>query len=304
MKKTEWPIRWDLLLRYRLIEIVALWEGRLTTNHICHGFGIGRQQASKDINTYLRELAPGNLIYDRHLKGYVPSADFQPVVTRGQPEEYLELACRHQSLSNCFENLDIGLPDSYVVRAPCRQASPDITRAVITACRQKRKLEARHMTLEHPDGQAVVLEPHTLVLTGQGWHVRAWSDRTETFGDYRLSRLVGKVNVSRDKSRHREEHDERWNRTVNLRLQPTSGLTAAQRKLVAADFGLEDGPIEVRCREAMVPWLLPMLGLSSGGRDNELPSSPLELMNNEALPAWLKPTGQRQSAAAVQADTA
>ena len=51
MKKTDWPIRWDLLLRYRLIEIIALWEGRLTTNHICHSFGIGRQQASKDINS-------------------------------------------------------------------------------------------------------------------------------------------------------------------------------------------------------------------------------------------------------------
>lgn len=23
MKKTDWPIRWDLLLRYRLIEIIA-----------------------------------------------------------------------------------------------------------------------------------------------------------------------------------------------------------------------------------------------------------------------------------------
>src|SRR5690554_147383 len=99
MKKTDWPIRWDLLLRYRLIEIIALWEGRLTTNHICHSFGIGRQQASKDINTYLRELAPGNLVYDRHLKGYVPAPGFKPVVTRGEPEEYLELACRHQSLS-------------------------------------------------------------------------------------------------------------------------------------------------------------------------------------------------------------
>jgi len=42
--------RWDSLLRYRAIEIIALWEGRLTTNHLCDSFGIGRQQASKDIN--------------------------------------------------------------------------------------------------------------------------------------------------------------------------------------------------------------------------------------------------------------
>ncbi|EIW90048.1 hypothetical protein AGRI_02640 [Alishewanella agri BL06] len=47
-----WPLRWELLMRYRLIEIVALWEGRLTTNHLCNSFGIARQQASKDINAY------------------------------------------------------------------------------------------------------------------------------------------------------------------------------------------------------------------------------------------------------------
>ena len=38
----EWPVRWDLLLRYRLIEVMALWEGRLTTNHLMRAFGIGR----------------------------------------------------------------------------------------------------------------------------------------------------------------------------------------------------------------------------------------------------------------------
>src|SRR5690606_34860257 len=107
MKKTDWPIRWDLLLRYRLIEIIALWEGRLTTNHICHSFGIGRQQASKDINTYLRELAPGNLVYDRHLKGYVPSANFKPVVTRGAVSEYQDLLARQQNLSDTFSDLEL-----------------------------------------------------------------------------------------------------------------------------------------------------------------------------------------------------
>lgn len=299
MKKTEWPIRWDLLLRYRLIEIIALWEGRLTTNHICHGFGIGRQQASKDINTYLRELAPGNLLYDRHLKGYVPAPDFQPVVTRGQPEEYLELACRHQALSNCFENLNIGLPDSCVVRAPCRQVSPDITRSVITACRQKRKLHIEYMTLNNPEGELLQIEPHTLVLTGRGWHVRAWSEQLRGFGDFRLSRFTDNIRVSRDKSRHRQEHDERWNRTLRLRLQPSPRLSSAQRKLTAADFGMEDGPIEVHCREAMVPWLMPMLGLACEGREDDLPSSPLELMNAESLPGWLKTGNPRPLTADV-----
>ncbi len=74
----NWPLRWDLLTRYRLIEIVAQWEGRLTTNHLCNSFGIGRQQASKDINAYLKDIAPDNLVYDKYLKGYIPSKSFTP----------------------------------------------------------------------------------------------------------------------------------------------------------------------------------------------------------------------------------
>ncbi|PAO90322.1 hypothetical protein BV581_21155, partial [Stutzerimonas stutzeri] len=41
-------VRWDLALRYRLIETVAWWEGRLTTGHLMQSFGISRQQASAD----------------------------------------------------------------------------------------------------------------------------------------------------------------------------------------------------------------------------------------------------------------
>ncbi len=59
-------VRWDLALRYRLIETVAWWEGRLTTGHLMQSFGISRQQASKDINSYIAEYAPKNLEYDKH----------------------------------------------------------------------------------------------------------------------------------------------------------------------------------------------------------------------------------------------
>ena len=42
MKRTQRmeQTRWDLALRYRLIETVVWWEGRLTTNHLIQSFGI------------------------------------------------------------------------------------------------------------------------------------------------------------------------------------------------------------------------------------------------------------------------
>ena len=90
-KQSISQIRWDLALRYRLIETIAWWEGRLTTGHLMQSFGISRQQASKDINTYLNEHAPKNLTYDRHLKGYKPSKAFQPLFIDGSASAYLHL---------------------------------------------------------------------------------------------------------------------------------------------------------------------------------------------------------------------
>ena len=49
--------RWEQLLRYRYIELISLWEGRLTTRKLCDTFGIGRQQANKDLSNYRRAHA-------------------------------------------------------------------------------------------------------------------------------------------------------------------------------------------------------------------------------------------------------
>ena len=114
--KKKWPIRWDLLLRYRFIEIIALWEGRLTTNHLCDTFGIGRQQASKDINNYFKDVGSGNLVYDRHLKGYKPSPTFKPTVTEGLADEYLHLLARNNELMSVFESLSLQVANIEVLR--------------------------------------------------------------------------------------------------------------------------------------------------------------------------------------------
>jgi len=62
MKRNNTPesVRWDLALRYRLIETIAWWEGRLTTQHLIQSFGISRQQASKDMSTSITDHAPKN----------------------------------------------------------------------------------------------------------------------------------------------------------------------------------------------------------------------------------------------------
>lgn len=283
MKKTDWPIRWDLLLRYRLIEIIALWEGRLTTNHICHSFGIGRQQASKDINTYLRELAPGNLVYDRHLKGYVPADQFKPRVTNGHVSEYQDLLARQDSLSNTFESLDISVSESTIVRGPQRFVRPEVMRAVVAATRQGRALQAEYASLSAARTQQQTLEPHTLVCVGSSWHLRAWCDKNREFRDFALSRFRGTPSMLRQKSRNTVQQDDDWNRHVAIVLQPDSRLNDDQQQIIAADFSMQDGRLELTTRAALAPYLLSRMGLGLDHQHPDPMTQQLELVNEEQI---------------------
>jgi predicted DNA-binding transcriptional regulator YafY len=283
MKKTDWPIRWDLLLRYRLIETVALWEGRLTTNHICHSFGIGRQQASKDINTYLREVAPGNLVYDRHLKGYVPSSHFKPVVTHGDASEYQDLLAQQQNLNDSLAELELGMPGNTVISGPGRYVAPETMRAVVAATRYKRLLKASYVSLSRPEAVESVLEPHSLVCAGNNWHVRAWCSSNREFRDFALSRFQSTPEALRQKARYNAQQDEDWQRRVTLEIAPDQRLTDAQQQIVARDYGMKHGSLQVETRAALAPYVLSQLGITFD-RDHPDPLvQQLELVNPDQL---------------------
>lgn len=283
MKKTEWPIRWDLLVRYRLIEAVALWEGRLTTNHICYSFGIGRQQASKDINTYLRELAPGNLEYDRHLKGYVPSGNFKPVVTRGDISEYQELVASQQSLSGVFAALEVSVPNSRSVSIPGRVVDPATMRTVISALRGGRQLRASYVSLSRPEAVHSVLEPHTLVCAGNHWHVRAWCDANREFRDFAINRLRSVPELMRQKIRHSREQDDDWNREVTLEMMPDQRLSEPQQLIIANDYGMQRGKLTVTTQAALAPYILSQLGIVMDSQHPDPLVQQLELINPDSL---------------------
>lgn len=256
----QWPVRWDLLLRYRLIEIIALWEGRLTTNHLCDTFGIGRQQASKDINVYLKDVGPGNLEYDKHLKGYKPTDTFAPRVTSGIADEYLHLLNRNTDLSHTFEGLPLGVANTEVLQVPVRNVKPEIIRTIVKAAREKKRLEVDYVSVHNPDREGRIIVPHTLVYTGIRWHVRAWCEKNAEYRDFVLSRFRGKPEIM-DVSEHDAEHDEAWNKQVTIKIKPDDRLNPQQRQVVARDYGMSRNLLKIETRGTLVEYALKQLGI-------------------------------------------
>ncbi|MCX2981564.1 WYL domain-containing protein [Halieaceae bacterium IMCC14734] len=260
--RTQWPFRWELLVRYRFIEIIALWEGRLTTRHLCTTFGIGRQQASKDINAYLREVGPANLEYDKYLKGYKPTSGFTPRVTRGLADEYLHLMARNNELSSMFESLDLQVANMEVLSVPVRDVPPQIVRPIVSAARQQKRLEVDYVSINAPDREGRVIVPHTLVHTGLRWHVRGWCEKNQEYRDFVLSRFRGDPEIM-DTSPHGYEDDVAWREQVTIRLVPDSRLHPAKQAVVAGDYGMSNGVLKITTRGSLVQYALQSLRIDT-----------------------------------------
>ncbi|OCH53796.1 WYL domain-containing protein [Vibrio sp. ZF57] len=282
----KWPIRWDLLFRYRMIEVIALWEGRLTTNHLIQSFGIGRQQASKDINTYLTDVAPGNLTYDKQLKGYKPSSNFVPKLTSGHADEYLHILSRSEDITITFKELDMGFENTTMVRPVTRNIAPEILRPLVQAIREKKRVDISYTSLK--DGIEVdrLISPHTLVCTPLRWHVRAYCEYSRGYRDFVLSRIRGVPALDTKKIKGKEQ-DELWNTHLSIKLIPDSRLTEAQAKVIAHDYGMEKGILAISTNAALVRYVLDAYNIDINVLNSNPKGQQIILGNFEELRPYL-----------------
>jgi predicted DNA-binding transcriptional regulator YafY len=284
--KSQWPFRWDLLLRYRLIEIVALWEGRLTTNALMTAFGIGRQQASKDINSYLREIGPENLQYDKQLKGYKPTTNYKPILTRGTVDEYLHLLNSRRDLVSHFSYLNIQQANTEVISPPNRAVKAHFTRPVIQASREQKRLEIVYLSITSNRMERRIITPHTLVYSGYRWHIRAHCEQHDDYRDFVLSR-INDIPEPVSSSEEGIEKDNAWNTHITLRIIPDPRLTKFQQGIIERDYGMSNGALEITTRAALAGYYLYYLHIDQINPAKTPEAQQLILENFDECKRWL-----------------
>ena len=279
-------VRWDLALRYRLIETVVWWEGRLTTNHLMQSFGISRQQASKDINTYINEHAPKNLEYDKHLKGYVPSKQFKPLFIDDSASAYLHLLNQNHDRAPHVDGLALAYAHTEVLQVPDRTVRPELLRPLLRACREGLRLECEYVSFTTPDAETRLIAPHTLIYTGMRWHVRAYCEKNGQYRDFVLSRLRGEPGLL-DASENTQDRDEDWNIEIPVIIAPDGRLSTAQKAIIESDFGMVDGQLVVPCRRALVKYVLQRYQIDHRNLDPNPEAQQIIVANLKELRQWL-----------------
>ena len=278
--------RWEQLLRYRYIELISLWEGRLTTRKLCETFGIGRQQANKDLSNYRRALSCGDLLYDAVAKHYSPSDDFAPILTRGLASEYLQLAAQQSDVQRILGHLPVAAASVEVVSAPSRELPAELLRPIIQAMTEHRRIDVDYVSLNNPDREGRIIVPHTLVWTGYRWHVRAWCEKNRDFRDFVLSRFRGEADLM-EESHRLSEQDEDWQHIVTLTIAPDSRLSLEQQEVIAHDYNMSRGRLEIAVRAKLAPYLLQLLNVNTAELLEDPKAQQLVLINQDEVNAWL-----------------
>lgn len=280
-------LAWDTLARYRLIEILALWEGRVVASQIAEAFGIGRQQAQKVLRRY-RELVPGNLAYDESRKGFLPTDRFAPAFTQGRVEEYLHLMGAHQQLASPFTGLGLGAANTEALPMPSRVVAAEVVRELVKAAREGQRLEVTYASFSSPEGEDRIIVPHTLVFAAGRWHVRAFCEKHLGYRDFVLSRFRGVPEPCGDMlGKHGLAEDAAWHALAEVRLIPDRRLPPQERALIAADYGMQDDELILVCRGPLVLYALRELGVNPHHVETEPRAQQVEITNRQELAEWI-----------------
>ena len=253
-------LRWSVERRLAFIEERLFWLGSINRTDLVRRFGVSMSQASADIARYLA-LGPPGLDYDKSGKRYVADENsFRLVLGKPDAGRLLgELRLVDLGILTESETLTGEAPPFDVTPVPARSIDAFVLRAVVHAIRERRVLSAAYQSMNRPEPTRRTLEPHALAHDGFRWHTRAFDAETKSFRDFVLGRLAKPKLMGPAGSSAAEDRD--WATFVDLRIAPHPGLTEAQARAVALDYGMRGGAGIVRVRRALLFYALRRLGL-------------------------------------------
>ncbi|HSD37390.1 MAG TPA: WYL domain-containing protein [Rhodocyclaceae bacterium] len=258
MKSAATP--WGQDRRLQFIDFRLCWEGHLNRADLTGFFGISVPQASLDLAKYI-ELSPKNLIYDRSTRRYVAGADFSPLyATTGHPSKYLnELLATVTGVLDPKSSLLGWMPPIGMVPTPNRQLDVAVLFSLLKAIRDRNTVQVVYQSMSRAEPTVRSLSPHAIAHDGFRWHVRAYCHTRERFLDFVIAR-VHAVRASSEANRPADE-DVEWNHFVEVVLAANPALPEPHRRAVELDYGMTEGKVVLRCRQALLFYLLQHLRL-------------------------------------------
>jgi predicted DNA-binding transcriptional regulator YafY len=252
-------LSWGLETRLQFIDFRLRWERRINRMDLTDHFGLSTPQASLDIAKYT-ELAPNNLTYDRSSKAYVATPGFRPLYQRSSAQRYLaELLATRMGVVEPAASFIGSAPEIDWAPSPWRTINEQTVEAVVKAIREQVAILVSYQSMTSLDESVRLLSPHALGNDGFRWHMRAFCHKRQRFSDFVLARVL---RIDGFEPSHVDpSQDSHWHTILTLVLAPNPDLAPAKKRVLELDYGMEDGQVQLPCRQAFLYYTLKRLGL-------------------------------------------
>ncbi|WP_334150771.1 WYL domain-containing protein [Hyphomicrobium sp.] len=261
MTEAATTLKWGVERRLEFIEFRLFWEGSINRAGLVEAFGVSVPQASKDLTLY-QERAPGNMEYDTRAKRYVAAEKFMLRFLDPDPYVYLaQLRSVAEGAVPLHDSWIAALPSADVALTLRRDIDIEVLRKILDASREGVSIEVfyQSMNTARPDPLWRRITPHAFGYDGFRWHARAYCHLEHKFKDFLLPRILDVG--AKGEPGETGERDWLWNNYFDVMIGPHPALTASQKKVVAKDYGLDQGNGVLTVRYAMLFYVLKRLGL-------------------------------------------
>lgn len=283
--RADTSLRWSVERRLAFIDERLFWLGEVNRTDLVKRFGVSIGQASADIARYLAGGRSG-VAYDKSAKRYVADASFRPLISPPDATRFLsELRLVDAGLLPVEDTLLGWIPPFDVAPLPERKIDPLVLRTVLAAIRNGTGVEILYQSMSRAEPTRRLIEPHALVNDGFRWHARAFDHDQGDFRDFVLGRM-SKPKLQ-DPAQSKAKSDSAWHSFVGLEIAPHPGLTPAQAKAIALDYGITKGAATIKVRRALLFYALRRLGLDVDPDVRPPQEQHIVLVNRDEAEGWL-----------------
>lgn len=273
--------------RLPLLELLLVWEGRIYRSRVCELFGIGLPRASQWIKE-IRDLNPNWMQWDSKYRGYLATSDFYKLYNKVSQAEISESLSRYLSLvglpyASAMEN---GNSVAWSATPNITAPSPRIFASLSNAIRQEKAVEIEYISLSEPAPHRRQIHPHSLILAGRRWHVRAYSETNQEFRDYVLGRILDVKSLDR-RTANTRLNDHNWNTKVKIRLIAHPEFLAEQARVIQAEYFKGTVSRVETCRAALVSYFIQDIHAAVDTKVQHAPEYLIAVENAEEVSKWL-----------------
>ena len=218
-----------LQARLEAIEILLLWEGRVSRARLLDFFEIHSTHASRALAA-CRDAYPEACVPDMSTKSYLASRWMRPQITKGQFNEYQKLVGAVGAGKEVIA--DVPIETTY---QDATQISFGLFSKLHAAMRMHQAIIVRYRSMKNPKPHDRVIHPHSLIQSGPRWHVRAYCEKVSDFRDFNLGRIMDVAPASTADARS-DKDDSAWHTNVKVRLVPHRDHSVEQSQMVRDEY--------------------------------------------------------------------